>query len=339
MKTINFLTAALIVTIVAAQTTTPCAETDCNYHAASVSGDLITGCTCTCATGYAGATCNTCAAGSHGYPACVSCDTAIDGSSTVTTVAGDAEFSSPSGVVGMLDGSIAVSDTNNHRIRLVAPDGTVTTLAGSGVAGYADGPGLLSRFNLPYGVALMPSGSIAVGDADNNRIRLVARDGTTMNLAGCGMAGFADGRGTAAMFNYPQGVAVLPSGSVVVADSRNNRVRVVAPDGTATTLAGNGNRPGPHEIALFYDPVGVAALQNGAVVVIDRRGSELRLVAPDRTVSVVTTGDASFNSPMGVGVLHDGRIVIADANDMLIRLLTPDGAVTTLAGSGANRLG
>ena len=319
MNIVVVLIAAFIVTIATAQT--PCTETDCNSHASSVSGDLITGCTCTCATGYAGSTCDACAAGFHGYPNCVSCDIVID-RSVVTTLAGgatgsdnhfadgqgaNAEFSSPSGVVEMPDGSIAVSDTNNHRIRLVTRDGTVTTFAGSGVPGFADGPGPTAQFNGPYGVAVVPSGSIVVGDSQNNRIRRVVPDGFTITLAGTGTPGFADGPGATAMLNEPKGVAVLPSGSVVVADSRNNRLRVVSPEYMVTTLAGSGAQgsdDGPGATATFTTPTGVAVTQDGSVVVASKWSHSLRLVSPDGTVSTIATHGASFNTPQGVGVLQ-----------------------------------
>ena len=84
-----------------------------------------------------------------------------------------AQFSSPSGVAVKSNDVVVVADTNNYRIRLVATDGTVTTLAGSGTYGFANGPGVTAQFYSPNGVAVMANGNIVVADSGANRIRLV----------------------------------------------------------------------------------------------------------------------------------------------------------------------
>ena len=117
-------------------------------------------------------------------------------------------------------------------------DLNVTTLSGSGATGFADGPATTAKFALPTSIALMPNGSIVVADFDNNRIRMVAPDGTVTTLAGNGAPGYFDGPGASAMFNNPEGVAVMQNGSVVVSEW-GHRIRLIAPDGTVTDACRN----------------------------------------------------------------------------------------------------
>ena len=140
-----------------------------------------------------------------------------------------ASFSYPKGVAALSNGNIVVADYDNHRIRLVTPAGVVTTLAGSGSPAFADGTGAGASFYYPSGVAVLPNGNIVVGDYGNSRIRLITPAGVVTTLAGDGTSGFLNGTGTAARFKNPIGVAVFPSGVIVVADNTDNRVRLITP--------------------------------------------------------------------------------------------------------------
>jgi hypothetical protein len=125
------------------------------------------------------------------------------------------------------DGNIVVADTNNNRIRLVTyPEGVVTTLAGSGSPAFADGTGAAASFNYPTGVAVLSNGNLVVADKNNNRIRLVTYPGGVVTTIAGNARAFADGTGAAASFYFPQGVAVLSDGNIVVADTNNNRIRL-----------------------------------------------------------------------------------------------------------------
>jgi hypothetical protein len=116
----------------------------------------------------------------------------------------------------------------------------VTTLAGTS-PGFLDGVGTAARFNAPTGLAVLPDGNIVITELGNQRIRRVTYPGGVVTtLAGNGTAAFADGTGTGASFNYPQGVAALPDGNIVVADSDNRRIRLVTQAGVVTTYAGSG---------------------------------------------------------------------------------------------------
>ena len=137
-----------------------------------------------------------------------------------------AQFNSPMGVAVDQDGNVYVGDMNNDRIRKVTPGGAVSTLAGTGVAGYADGVGAAAKFHQPRGVAVDASGNVYVMDYTNRRIRKVTPAGVVTTLAGSGAWGTADGTGTAAQFGQnSEGMAVDASGNVYVADGDNHKIR------------------------------------------------------------------------------------------------------------------
>ena len=199
--------------------------------------------------------------------------------------------------------------------------GVVTTLAGSGSTAFADGTGASAKFSNPIGVAVNQSGGIiVVAETSNNRIRLVTPAGVVTTLASSGSSTFADGTGTSASFAFPYCVAVIPSSSiVVVADTLNNRIRLVTPGGVATMLAGSGP-------SAFADGI---RLVTPAGVVTTLAGSCNQAFADGAALS------ASFYSPRGVAVIPtSGIIVVADYYNNRIRLITPAGVVTTLACSG-----
>ncbi len=188
-----------------------------------------------------------------------------------------AQFSAPSGLA--LDpkfGWLYVSDTGNQRMRIVKPDGTVSTLAGSGTAGFGDGAAGVAKFNGPAGIALLPGGSLAVADTVNLRIRKVAADGTVSTLAGTGVSGALDGAATTATFSALSGALVaLPSGELLIGDGA--KVRMLA-NGQVTTIAGGGGtkNSGPALQFKLNAVRGLALASNGRVGVTD--GYALRMI-------------------------------------------------------------
>ena len=184
------------------------------------------------------------------------------------------------GVAADAAGNIYVGDSNNQRIRKISPDGTVGTLAGSGSPGCADGVGAAASFDYPYGVTVDSAGNLYVADHSAHRLRKITPDGTVSTLAGS-TSGFADGAGAAASFDSPTGVTVDAAGNVFVADTNNERIRKITPNGTVSTLAGSGH-PGS------IDGVGATA---------------------------------SFNSPLGVAVDAAGNLLVADCDNHRIRRL------------------
>ncbi|MBS1525241.1 MAG: hypothetical protein JST19_06320 [Bacteroidetes bacterium] len=148
-----------------------------------------------------------------------------------------ARFNLPEAVAVDAAGNVYVADNGNNAIRKVTPAGQVTTLAGNGSVGAANGSGNSASFNSPFGIAVDATGNVYVADAGNNMIRKITPSGAVSTLAGRTAVGAGDGVGTAATFNTPSGIAVDAAGNVYVADENNNLIRKITQSGTVTTLA------------------------------------------------------------------------------------------------------
>jgi sugar lactone lactonase YvrE len=189
--------------------------------------------------------------------------------STVAGIAGErgsndgagreARFNFPAGIAVDANGTIYVADTNNHTIRKIVA-GVVTTLAGSaGISGTADGSGAAARFTSPAGIGVALDGTIYVADTYNHAIRKITPDGSVTTLAGVKRAlGYNDGFATQASFRYPFGLAVAADGTIYVADTSNEVIRKVTPEGRVTTVAGaaqtTGTTDGTGNAARFDHP-------------------------------------------------------------------------------------
>ena len=219
-----------------------------------------------------------------------------------------AHFKCPRGVAVDGDGNVIVADMGNHRIRKITPNGTVTTIAGSGRAGFADGQESSAQFKYLHGVTVDGDGSIIVADNSNHRIRKITPDGTVTTLAGSGTASFGDGQGSSAHFYNPRGVAVDGDGNVMVADASNHRIRKITLDGTVTTFSGT---------ALLHSPTAVAIDPDGNVIVADCGNNKIRKVEaaltppitaalPPQLPSAYTTQmEAMFEDPTFADVTFD----------------------------------
>ncbi len=137
-----------------------------------------------------------------------------------------ARFAYPYGVAVDASGTVYVADTNNHRIRKITSGGVVSTLAGTGMSGYQDGNGATARFDTPYGIAVDESGVVYVADTNNNRIRKIQPSGDVTTLVGAN-SGYAEGSGTAALFNTPRGITITSAGVLYAADTNNHRIRKI----------------------------------------------------------------------------------------------------------------
>jgi hypothetical protein len=191
-----------------------------------------------------------------------------------------ARFRHPAGLAADSRGNLYVADTENHCIRRVAADGTVTTLAGNGAPGFANGAGPQARFLRPAHLAL-GFGQLYVADTGNHRIRRLSLDGVAATVAGDGVAGYADGPNAAARFHSPSGLAIDAFGHLSVADAGNHRIRRVTLDGMVTTVAGDGvegDVDGPGPSARFRSPGRVALDHQGRIFVADIGNHRVRSI-------------------------------------------------------------
>jgi sugar lactone lactonase YvrE len=201
-----------------------------------------------------------------------------------------AALNGPAAVAVDSAGDVFVADSGNDRVRRIAPDGTIATVAGAGVRGFSGdgGAATAARLSRPGGLAVDAGGNIYIADTGNNRVRKVDVGGTITTLAGNGTAGRSGdgGRATAASLRAPQGVAVGSGRDVFIADTGNARVRRVSAAGTITTFAGGG-RAGylgdyvPAALVTLVKPVAVAAGGDGTLYVAD--GDQVREVGPAAT--------------------------------------------------------
>jgi len=195
----------------------------------------------------------------------------------------DARFNEPDGITRDAEGNLYVADTKNNRIRKVAPDGEVSTLAGSGQACFADAKGTAACFNSPNGIAIdNRTNTLYVADTENNRIRKVTMEGEVSTIAGNGVRGFLDGMSMDAQFNFPHGIAIDDrNGNLYVADAHNNRIRMVTPKGAVSTLTGSGtagHSEGAKSTARFDNPCGIAIDAEGNLYVADTYNHRIRKI-------------------------------------------------------------
>ena len=281
----------------------------------------------------------------------------------------NARFHDPMGLAIDVEGNLYVSDWVNHRIRKIAPDGAVTTVAGSGTPGpysdIVDGPVDTARLFGPEGLVVDDQGNIYVADTLNNRVRCISPAGIVTTVAGSGpgtVYGFdgdlVDGPTDAARFNDPSDVAIDANGVLYVTDRLNHVIRKITPDGKVSTFAGSG-RPGSTDgvgtNASFELPNRIAIDEKGNLYVTEGRfldfgertyGFRVRKITPNaRVTTLAGTGEpgyqdgpaltAEFDVPIGIDVDANGNVYVVDSGAHRIRHISPDGVVSTVAGSGS----
>lgn len=218
-------------------------------------------------------------------------------------------------------------------------DGTcalsVTTIAGTGTAGSANGMGTEAQFNGPTGIAVDTTGVIYVSDQSNNRIRKIV-DSNVSTFAGSTW-GYIDDIGTAARFQYPAGIAIDKTGNLYVADSNSHRIRKITPAGVVTTFAGSGYTglvDGTGTAARFNFPSGIAVDSAGVVYVADTSNERIRKITSEKVVSTLSDfGIASFES-----VAVDAADNLYVAKNAQVLKMTPGGTITVLADNVGNHI-
>jgi trimeric autotransporter adhesin len=275
----------------------------------------------------------------------------------INTVAGDGSYdfggdggpataatlSRPSAVAVDASGNIYISDSYNNRVRLVTKStGVINTVAGIGSQGYSGDSGLAKSAELsdPAGVAVDASGNIYIADNSNHRVRMVTKSSLVITtVAGNGTSGYSgDGiQAISANLYNPSGVAVDASGNIYIADSYNNRIRLVTKNtGIITTVAGTGRGSysgdsGQATSANLWTPVAIALDALGNIYIADCYNNLIRLVSKSTGIIITLAGNgrrgyggdngqatsATLQCPQGVAVDALGRVYIADQSDRI----------------------
>lgn len=293
----------------------------------------------------------------------------VDSSGHIHTIAGDAyqhaigdggqataaQLAGPAAVALDAAGDLFIADTGTERVRMVKASGVISTLAGTGTAGFnSDGPAAAAELSSPFGVATDSLGNVLIADSYNHRIRKVTGS-TIATFAGTGVSGTGPEGLPAAQTELrgPRGVCADRFGNVYIVDTSNHRVLRVPPSGTVVEAAGNGTPGdagdgGPARLAELDQPGACAVDAAGNLFIADTFSHRIRKVGADGNIATVAglgqpgnAGDegpattASLNAPRGVAVDGSGDVYIADTGNNRIRMVTPDGVIHGIAGGGA----
>ncbi len=258
----------------------------------------------------------------------------------------------PVGVASAAGGGYLIADQVNNRVRRVAADGTITTVAGTGTAGFSGdgGPATAAQLSGPSGVAQTADGGILIADANNNRVRRVGPGGTITTVAGGGGAFGDGGPATSAQLAFPYDVLPQSDGGYLIVSVDQHRIRQVSPGGVINTVAGTGaaglsGDGGAATAAALNKPFGISATADGGYLIADRDNHRIRKVASDGKISTVAGTSAGFSgdggaataaklsSPSRVLATADGGLLIADQQNHRVRRVT-GGTITTIAGDG-----
>jgi sugar lactone lactonase YvrE len=268
---------------------------------------------------------------------------------TTSTVAGSTygsangqlgTFNSLRGIVLDSAGNIYVSDYDNNRIRRITPSGNVSTYAGSGAAGSADGNGTSATFNNPYQLAIDPLGNIYVVDRSSHKIRKIDTFRNVTTIAGSGTASEVNGQGTSATFNTPSGIAIDSEGFLYVSGVTHT-IRRITPTGYVTTYAGTGSagaNDGQWNVATFNIPLNIAFGSN-VLYVADTYNEKIRSITETRTVSTYAPSASTDNTGVyqytaGLAFDSSGNLYLADQTTSVIWKITNNGAtITAFAGA------
>ena len=259
-------------------------------------------------------------------------------------------------------GNLFIADQFNHRIRKIAPDGTISTVAGNGTPGFSGdgGPAVSAQINTPIGIFADGSGNLYIADVGNQRIRKVDPSGTITTIAGNGSRGYSGDGGPAINASFYNCVRVIvdSSGNVLVADQSDHRIRRITPAGIISTFAGNGvgtpatgafsGDGGPAVSASLNNPTALTVDAAGVVYFSDQFNQRIRKIAVDGTITTIAgigspgfAGDggpaaaASLNYPGGITVDAAGNLYVNDDNNFRTRRIAANGTITTIAGNGA----
>ena len=268
-----------------------------------------------------------------------------------------AELDGPWGICVDRAGNLYIADARNNRIRKVSTGGTISTVAGSGTAGFSGdgGSATAAALSAPWDVAVDTIGNLLIADTGNQRVRKVTAGGIISTLAGNGISGFSGDGGLAANAELwgPSGITVDASGSIFVADTGNQRIRKITGSGEITTVAGTGTYglsgdEGAAVLAQLNAPWDVAVDGSGNLFIADTWNHRIRKVTAAGVITTVAgstqgfSGDggpsssAQLNQPTGLAIDDSRGLLIADAGNSRVREVGVDGLIDTVAGGGVS---
>jgi serine/threonine protein kinase, bacterial len=249
--------------------------------------------------------------------------------------AADARFHWPRGIAMDQAGALLVSDCENHSIRKIDADGTVSLVANSWLE---PSNGITDYFHEPYGIAVGHDGTIYVADLEVLKIRKITSSGSVTTMAGSGTLGVRDGAGGDAQFGSPISLAVDGAGNVFVADGTAHSIRKIAPNGEVVTIAGAlgeaGFVDGYGTAARFNAPVSLAIDDAGDIYVADYGNNAIRRIGADSVVRTVFGPGDGIDRPTSVAVDGEGVVYYSSwSSDGCIYKVAPGGERTVIAGS------
>ncbi|HEY2016248.1 MAG TPA: hypothetical protein VGH38_22245, partial [Bryobacteraceae bacterium] len=290
---------------------------------------------------------------------------------TIATVAGGAPPSTPAPANSTAIGQprrVAVDSSGNiyfsasNSVFKMTAAGVLTLVAGNSRAGFSGdgGPAINAQLNTPQGIAVDKSGNVYIADSGNNRVRMVTAAGIMTTFAGNGSFSQGGGPGqyndfgpaTNALMHLPMGVAVDKSGNVFIADTGDNSIREVTPDGNINTVVGDSypgflGDGGNAQQAELNHPSDVAVDSSGNVYIADTANARIRQLTTAGVINTVAgngtigfSGDgaaatsAALLAPLGLAVDSSGNLFIVENGDSRIRKMDTKGIISTIAGNG-----
>jgi sugar lactone lactonase YvrE len=242
-----------------------------------------------------------------------------------------ARFWAPFGITVDSAGNVLVAEVANSAIRKISAAGQAGTLAGlAGNPGTNDGVGDNAQFRNPWGVAADRNGTVYVADTSSSTIRKITPAGAVSTFAGlAGNSGSSDGVGGQARFSNPHGVAVDGAGDIFIADTGNNTLRKITPNGLVSTLAGRAGSPGSADgapgVSQLRRPQNLAVGASGRIYVADTDNLAIRVLSnAGALTTLAVAGDVGHPDAIAVDAL--GNVYLADTLNNVIRKLTPPDA-------------